>query len=180
MSARSLADEISLRKPTFSLMSFLLSVLSEVDLLHVTFHNRAQRADLLFILFDLREVPRTLLLEARHQRVGAFAFEGQPGRNRVVRDAQPVVVGHQPPQVVLDRVAVGLQQLVVEHLLAVDAEVEHRKRSQDHREDDDDDAVAEDGFARIGLRGGVVVVFDPRIVSSFVFVTMYTLRLINK
>ena len=65
--------------------------IERVDLLHVTFHNRAQRADLLFILFDLREVPRTLLLEARHQRVGAFAFEGQPGRNRVVRDAQPVV-----------------------------------------------------------------------------------------
>ena len=58
----------------------------------------------------------------------------------------------------------------VEHLLAVDAEVEHRKRSQDHREDDDDDAVAADGFARIGLRGGVVVVFEfRRIVSLFVF-----------
>jgi len=71
-----LADEISLRKPTFSLMSFLLSVLSESIWFHVTFHNRAQRADLLFILFDLREVPRTLLLEARHQRVG-------PPRSRV-------------------------------------------------------------------------------------------------
>ena len=52
----------------------------------------------------------------------------------------------------------------------MDAEVEHRKRSQDHREDDDDDAVAADGFARIGLRGGVVVVFEfRRIVSLFVF-----------
>ena len=59
-------------------------------------------------------------------------------------------------------VAVGLQQLVVDHLLAVYAEIKYRKRHQDHREDDDDDAVAADGFFRDGLRGHVIVVLEFR------------------
>ena len=79
-------------------------------------------------MLDLGEVPRTLFLEARHQRIGAFAFEIEPGGDRVVRNLQVVVVGHQASQVVLDRIAVGLQQFVVEHLLAVDAEIEHGDR----------------------------------------------------
>ena len=59
-------------------------------------------------------------------------------------------------------VAVGLQQLVVDHLLAVYAEIKYRKRHQDHREVDDDDAVAADGFFRDGLRRHVIVVLEFR------------------
>ena len=67
-------------------------------------------------------------------------------------------------------VAVGLQQLVVDHLLAVYAEIKYRKRHQDHREDDDDDAVAADGFARVGLGSHVVVVLEFRgVVSLLIF-----------
>ena len=148
----------------------LVERVERVDLADVAPHDRAQRAHLLLVLLDLGQVPRPLFLQTRHQRVGPFAFEGEVGRYRVVRNLQIVVVGHQTAQVVLDRVAVGLQQLVVDHLLAVDAVVEDRQRHEDRREDDDDDAVAADGLVGRRLRVHVVVVFEfRRIVSLSVF-----------
>jgi len=140
----------------------LVERIQRVDLTDVALHDRTQRTYLFLVLLDFGEVPRTLLLEARHQRVGAVAFDGQPRRDAVVGDLQVVEVGHQPSQIVLDRVAVALQQPVVDHLLAVDAEIERRKGHQNHRQDDDDDAVAADGFARVGLGSHVVVVLEFR------------------
>ena len=148
----------------------LVERIQRVDLTDVALHDRTQRTYLFLVLLDFGEVPRTLLLEARHQRVGAVAFDGQPRRDAVVGDLQVVEVGHQPSQIVLDRVAVALQQPVVDHLLAVDAEIERRKGHQNHRQDDDDDAVAADGFARVGLGSHVVVVLEFRgVVSLLIF-----------
>ena len=96
----------------------LFERIQRVDLTDVALHDRTQRTYLFLVLLDFGEVPRTLLLEARHQRVGAVAFDGQPRRDAVVGDLQVVEVGH--------------QQLVVDHLLAVYAETKYRKRHQNH------------------------------------------------
>ena len=78
-------------------------------------------------------------------------------------------IGHQTPEVVLNRIALDLQQLVVEHLLTVDAEVECGQSHQDDRQDDDDDAVTADRLVGIGLRNPVIVLLElGRIVSHVV------------
>ena len=71
---------------------------------------------------------------------------------------QVVKILHQVAQVVLDRIAVDDQQVVIGLLLAMDVVIEDRDGSQDHRQDNDDDAVAEDRLVR-ALAGIVVFVF---------------------
>ena len=137
---------------------FLVQRVERVDLTHVALGHRAQQLHLALVLADLGEVPAALFLQAVHERVGAQPFEVEAGGDRVVAHAQVVVVLHQSVQVVLYGVAVGLQQLVVDLLLAVDAVIERRKGHEYDRQEDDDDAVAAHGLARVGT-AVVVVLF---------------------
>ena len=102
----------------------LVERIERIYLLDITAHDGPQGPDLLLVLLDFGQAPRTLLLEPPHQRIGALALETETGGNGVVRNPEVVEIGHQTPEIVLNRIALDLQQLVVEHLLTVDAEVE--------------------------------------------------------
>ena len=106
---------------------------------------------------------QTLVLELLHQFVGLVKV----GRDRVVLYLQVVERHYEAVQIVLNLVAVLLEQHVLGLLLAVDAEIECRQRYEYDRKDDDHYAVTPHGFVVGHLV--VVLVVVPRIVVVVVF-----------